>query len=133
MKNLNIYRPWPRQRTIQAQVVDRAKILIYKSQGESNEAIAERIDININTVKLCLNKFKAGSVNDTLFDWPRRGRLVEITDDAVAWIIDVACQKPANLGYLQELWTLGNLHKHIQKNAQEAGFPRLTTMTKPML
>lgn len=30
-----------RQRTIQAQVVDRDKILIYKSQGESNAAIAE--------------------------------------------------------------------------------------------
>lgn len=47
-----------RCRTIQAQIVDRAKILIYKAQGESNAAIAERIDVNVNTVKLCLKKFK---------------------------------------------------------------------------
>lgn len=31
------------------------------------------------------------------------GRPVENTDDAVAWIIDVACQWPADLGYAQEL------------------------------
>jgi hypothetical protein len=31
------------------------------------------------------------------------GRRVEITDDAVAWIIDIACQRPADLGYAQEL------------------------------
>lgn len=32
-------------RTIQAQTVDRAKILVYKAQGQSNVAIAERIDV----------------------------------------------------------------------------------------
>lgn len=51
-----------RQRTIQTQVVDRAKILLYKSQGASNNDIAERLDVNINTVKLCLSKFKEGGV-----------------------------------------------------------------------
>ncbi len=43
-----------RQRTIQAQVVERAKILIYKAQGDANQTIADRLDSNINTVKLCL-------------------------------------------------------------------------------
>lgn len=122
-----------RTRTIQAQVVDRARMLLFKAQGESNASIAERLDVNINTVKLCLSKFKAGGVDRALFDDPRKGRPVEITDDAIAWIIDIACQRPADLGYSQELWTLKNLHQHIQKNAESAGFPRLATMTKPML
>ena len=122
-----------RTRTIQAQVVDRAKILLYKADGMSNGAIAERIDVNINTVKLCLNKFKAGGIENALFDAQRAGRPVEITDDAVSWIIDLACQRPADLGYSQEMWTLANLHKHIQKNAVEAGYPRLETITKPMV
>lgn len=122
-----------RTRTIQAQVVDRAKILLYKAQGESNNAIATRLDVNINTVKLCLSKYKEGGVNRALFDDQRKGRPIEITDDAIAWIIDVSCQRPADLGYSQELWTLKNLHQHIQKNAESAGFPRLSTMTKPML
>ena len=33
-----------RQSTIQAQVVDRAKMLLYKAQGASNSDIAERLD-----------------------------------------------------------------------------------------
>lgn len=122
-----------RCRTIQAQIVDRAKILIYKAQGESNQAIADRIDVNVNTVKLCLKKYRHGGINEALYDAQRKGRPVEITDDAIAWIIDIACQRPKDLGYSQELWTLKNLHQHIQKNAENAGFLRLKTMTKPML
>lgn len=122
-----------RTRTIQAQIVDRAKILLYKADGMSNGAIAERIDVNINTVKLCLKKYKDGGIDNALFDAQRAGRPVEITDDAVSWIIDLACQRPADLGYSQEMWTLANLHRHIQDNAEEAGYPRLTTITKPMV
>ena len=122
-----------RQRTIQAQVVDRAKMLLYKAQGMSNKDIADRLDVNINTVKLCLSKFKKGGISRALFDDPRSGRKVEITDDAVAWIIDIACQRPADLGYSQELWTLKNLHSHIQSHAKEAGYPRLASITKPMV
>lgn len=122
-----------RCRTIQAQTVDRAKILIYKAQGASNTAIAERIDVNVNTVKLCLKKFKEGGIDLALYDRPRSGHPIEITDDAVAWMIGLACQRPADLGYAQELWTLKNLHQHIQQNAEGAGFPRLARITKPMV
>ncbi len=122
-----------RQRTIQAQVVDRAKMLLYKEQGASNTDIAERLDVNINTVKLCLSKFKEGGVQRALFDDKRKGRPVEITDDAIAWIISIACQRPSVLGYAQELWTLKNLHQYIQIHAEEAGYSRLTTITKPMV
>lgn len=88
---------------MQAQIVDRAKMLLYKSQSESNKAIGEHFDININTVNLCLKKFRNNGINGTLFDEPQKGRPVEITDNAVAWIINVACQRPADLGYSQEL------------------------------
>lgn len=119
--------------TIQAQIVDRAKILIYKSQGNANRTIADRLDVNINTVKLCIKKYQSGGIQAALFDAQRKGRPVEITDDAVAWIINLACQRPAELGYSQELWTLKNLHEHIQTNAEKEGYPRLKTITKPMV
>lgn len=122
-----------RQRTIQSQVVDRAKMLLYKAQGAATADIAERLDVNINTVQLCLTKFKEGGVQRALFDDKRKGRPVEITDDAVAWMVSIACQRPADLGYAQELWTLKNLHQHIQNHAIEAGYPRLATITKPMV
>lgn len=117
-------------RTIQAQVVDRARILLQKEQGTTNGSIAVGLNVNINTVKLCLKKYQEGGVEEALFDRQRKGRPVEITADAVAWIIDIACQRPADLGYSQELWTLKNLHSHIQKNAEQAGYQRLVTITK---
>lgn len=119
-----------RCRTLQAQIVDRAKMLIYKAQGCSNTAIAERLDVNINTVKLCIKKFTEGGVQAALYDAQRSGRPAEITDDATAWIIDTACQRPADLGYAQELWTLESLRLHIQKNAAAAGFDRLSSVAK---
>lgn len=39
---------------------------------------------------------------------------------------DIACQRPADLGYSQELWTLKN--RHILNHAQDAGYPRLATV-----
>lgn len=122
-----------RQRIIQAQIVDRAKILIYKAQGESNHAIAERIDVNINTVKLCIQKYKQGGIQNALYDKHRKGRKPEITDDAKSWIVSIACQKPCELGYAAELWTLAALHKHIQTHCVEAGYPRLKTIAKSWL
>lgn len=117
-------------RTIQAQVVDRAKILLYKADGLTFKAISEKLDISPTTVQLCINKYKEGGIEKALFDTQRSGRPPEISDDAKAWIINVACQRPAELGYAQELWTLQKLHMHIQKNAVEAGYPRLETVTK---
>lgn len=122
-----------RQRTVQAQVAERAKILLYKARGATNAQIAERIDVNINTVKLCLAKYKEGGIERALVDDQRKGRPIEITDDAVAWIIDIACQRPAELGYSQEVWTIRNLHGHIQANAEAAGYPRLATIAKSMV
>lgn len=55
-----------------------------------------------------------------LSDDNRTGRPSEITDDAKAWVISIACQKPYDLGYAAEVWTLSKLHGHIQKYADES-------------
>lgn len=38
-----------------------------------------------------------------------------------------------SIQFLTLLWTLKNQHQHIQAHAVEAGFPRLETITKPMV
>lgn len=86
--------------------------------------------ISVNTVRLCVNKYLEAGVNEAFFDKPSKGCPVEIDSDAIAWIISVSCQRPAGLEYSRELWTLKNLHQHIQAHADEAGFPRLSTVTK---
>lgn len=106
-----------KKRTIQAQIVDRAKILLYKSDGMTFSDIAEKLAVSPSTVRLCISKYYEGGVENALFDTQRPGRPSEITDDAKAWMINIACQRPVELGYAQELWTLNSLHKHIQKHA----------------
>ena len=119
-----------RTRTLQAQVVTRARILLLKEAGDSVDVIAEKVDLNRNSVLLCLKKYKAGGVENAIYDAPGRGRNAQITDDEKAWIINVACQKPKEYGYAAETWTYAKLTEHINKTAENAGYTRLSTITK---
>ncbi len=120
-------------RTIQAQTVDRARMLLWKSEGRTYSDIADALEVSVPTVRRCVERFHTYGMDLALSDDDRSGRPVEITDDAKAWIISIACRKPCELGYAAELWTLAALHKHIQNFADDAGFPRLKTVTKPWL
>ena len=117
-------------RTIQAQTVMRARILLLKADGLSIDAIADKVDMNRKSIMLCINKYLEGGVENALFDAPGRGRNAEITDDEKAWIISIACQKPVDLGYSAEVWTRALLTKHINKFAEEAGHIRLSTVSQ---
>lgn len=79
-------------------VYQRARILLLKSEGASNKAIADKLDIGIGVVKRCLNKFKENGVEASLCDNKVRGRKAEITDDDITWVISKACQKPKDYG-----------------------------------
>lgn len=119
-----------RARTIQAQTVSRARILLLKADGCSIDDIADKVGINRKSVMLCLNKYAEGGVENALFDAPGRGRNTEITDEEKAWIINIACQKPIDFGYAAETWTYAKLTSHINKNAEAAGYTRLSTIHK---
>ena len=82
------------QSTLEIRVYQRARILLLKSEGASNKAIADKLDIGISVVKRCLNKFKENGVEASLRDNKGRGRKAEITDDDITWVISKACQKP---------------------------------------
>lgn len=119
-----------RARTIQAQTVNRARILLLKADGCTVEEIADKVGLNRKSVMLCINKYSEGGVENALHDAPGRGRNAEITDEEKAWIINIACQKPSSFGYAAETWTYAKLTSHINKNAEAAGFVRLSTIHK---
>ena len=119
-----------RARTIQAQTVSRARILLLKAKGVSIDEIADKVGMNRKSVMLCINKYLEGGVENALFDAPGRGRNAEITDDEKAWIISIAYQKPVDLGYSAETWTRALLTKHINKLAEGAGHMRLSTISQ---
>lgn len=119
-----------RARTIQAQTVTRARILLLKADGHSIDDIADKVGLNRKSVMLCITKFCEGGIDNALFDAPGRGRNPEITDDEKTWIINIACQKPIDFGYAAETWTYAKLTSHINKTAEAAGHIRLSTIQK---
>lgn len=119
-----------RARTIQAQTVNRARILLLKADGHSIDDIADKVGMNRKSIMLCLSKYNEGGIENALFDAPGRGRNAEITDEEKAWIINIACQRPADFGYAAETWTYAKLTAHINKTAEAAGYMRLSTIHK---
>lgn len=112
-------------RTEEAQKVQRAKILLLSSAGMSNIDIAEKLDIHRNSVNLCLMKFVASGMESALCDDAGRGRKAVLTDEDKVYVRELACRKPTELGYAQELWTVRSLQRHIQTTCVEAGYPEL--------
>jgi transposase len=45
-----------------------------------------------------------------------------VPDDAKAWVLSIACQKPPEFGYAQETWTYSLLIKHIREHAKEQDY-----------
>ena len=115
-------------RTAEAQKVQRAKILLLSSVGMSNIKIAEKLDIHRNSVELCLKKYTSAGIESALRDDAGRGRKAVLTDDNKTFVRNLACQKPSELGYAQELWTVRSLRIHIQKVCIEAGYPNLASI-----
>ncbi|NVP23064.1 IS630 family transposase [Treponema phagedenis] len=119
-----------RLRTIQAQTLTRARILLLKSKGLSIKETADKVGYTYRSVALCLKKYKQGGVEHALTDAPGRGNNPEITDEEKSWIINLACQKPTTFGYAAETWTYALLTKHINTTAESAGYLRLATIHK---
>ena len=119
-----------RSRTEQAQIVQRARVLLLRSECMALSDIADKVGLNINSVSLCLTKYKEGGVENALFDAPGRGRNPEITDDEKAWILSIACQRPYDLGVPAELWTQARLTSYLNEAAEESGYTRLSTISK---
>ena len=53
-----------------------------------------------------------------------------ISGEAKTWIISIACQKPKDLGYAAKTWTNSALTRHVRQHAEEAGYPRLATVSE---
>lgn len=115
-------------RTAEAQKVQRAKILLLSSEGMSNVKIAEKLDIHRNSVELCLKKYVSSGMESALRDDAGRGRKAVLTDEDKTYVRNLACQRPNELGYAQELWTVRSLQSHIRKNCIDAGYPNLSSI-----
>jgi transposase len=111
-------------RTKPLREIERAKILFLTHQGISDSQIAEKLNTNRQKVIRCITKALAYGIDEAINDLPRIGKPQEITGEARAWIISIACMKPKDFGYPHELWTHKLLAEHIKKNSIAMGFPQ---------
>ena len=54
----------------------------------------------------------------------------EITDEAKAWVVSIACTKPKDHSLAAELWTISALANFVAERAEDAGFARLANAGK---
>jgi len=122
-----------RSRTEKHATVTRAQILLAFEAGESVSAIARRMRTNRAKVDRCIGKALSQGVEVALADLPRSGRPRKISDEARAWVVDLACRKPTELGYAADLWTYSALAKHVRQHAVSTGFPELVRAAKGLI
>jgi hypothetical protein len=64
---------------------------------------------------------------------PRSGKPRQVSDEAIAWIQNLACQKPKDLGYAQELWTYQLMTAHLRREGPAAGHGELSRLSRSKL
>lgn len=119
-----------RSRTEWACRAQRARILLAYHADPSTYAVGETVGVTHQTVQRCLDRAVRFGVMAALDDSPRPGREPTITDDAKAWVVSLACQKPKELGHPHELWTTRLLARHIREHAEAVGHRCLTRLAQ---
>jgi transposase len=122
-----------RSRTEEKRRTVRAAILLDAADGLSDKANAAARQVNRNTVLLCVRKYLRFGLEAALGELPRCGKPRRVSDEAIAWIQNLACQKPKDLGYAQELWTYQLLTGHIRREASAAGHAGLVRLSRSKL
>ena len=122
-----------RSRNLSHAKVRRATILLMYGTGFKISEIARQLKTNRPLIERCIDKALAYGALPALSDLPRSGRPCEITDDARSWVLSIACQRPADIGYAAETWTYSLLIKHIRQKCKQSGYPCLSKLGKGRL
>ena len=78
----------------------------------------------------CVEKALSMRIEAGLKDKYHRPKEPVITQEAKAWVINIACKKPTDYGYAAEMWTMSALASHVKKYASEAGYDCLKNAAK---
>lgn len=117
-------------RTASIREVERAKVLLGYADGVSITELGRRIGVGRPMIYKCIDKALATGVSAGLRDTYHRPHEPEITSDAKAWVVSIACTKPIDHGLAAELWSISALAGFISEHADAAGYPRLARAGK---
>ena len=117
-------------RSLPAIKILRARLMLAFAEGDLVSVISANLHISESMVHDTVAKALKIGVLKALKDLQRSGRPNTITPEAVEWLVNLACQKPKDIGYPHELWTLDLLSKHVQRNCVAAGHPSLARIAR---
>lgn len=110
--------------------VQRAKVLLNYSDGKELTVISRIVGVSRPTIYKCIDKALATGVEAGLKDKYHRPKEPTITEAAKAWVINLACIKPKEIGYAAETWTLSKLAEHTRRYAPAEGHGCLSRAAK---
>ena len=113
-------------RTAPVREAERAGVLLKYAQGTSISEIQRQLGVSRPMIYKCIDKALAAGVQMGLKDAYHRPHEPEISNEAKAWVVSVACAKPKQVGLAAELWSISALARYVSEHAQQAGFPRLS-------
>jgi transposase len=119
-----------RSRTEPASRVERARILLRYRDDPSSYGVGRALGVTHQTVQRCVARAVRLGVMAALDDSPRPGKQPEITADARAWLVSLACRKAKDVGYPHELWTTRLLARHAREHGPAAGHPCLARIVQ---
>jgi transposase len=117
-------------RTAPAREVERAKVLLGYAAGTSITELQRQFGFSRPMIYRSVDKALAAGVQAGLKDRYHRPHEPEITDEAKAWVVSIACTKPKDHGLAAELWSISALARFVSEGAQAAGFARLANAGK---
>jgi transposase len=119
-----------RSRSLPLREIQRAKILLLYSEEMELTNIQKELNISRPTIYKCIDKALSSGIETGLKDYYHRPKEPVITEEAKAWVINLACSKPKEYGYATEIWSLSKLAKHTRTYAPKAGFQCLDKAAK---
>jgi transposase len=117
-------------RTAPTREVERAKVLLGYAAGTSITQLQRQLGLGRPMIYKCVDKALAAGVEMGLKDKYHRPHGPEISDEAKAWVVSLACTKPKDHGLAAELWSISALAKFVSETAHSAGFARLANAGK---
>ena len=106
-----------RSRKAPAREVERAAIILRYAERESIVSIQKNLGVSRPTIYKCIDKAIAAGPERGLKDMPHSPKKAEITEEAKAWVVNLACTKPKEFGYAAEVWSQSQLAAHTRKFA----------------
>ena len=117
-------------RTAPLREVERAKVLIGYADGISITDLQRLSGCSRPMIYKCIDKALAAGAQMGLKDTYHRPHEPEISVEARAWVVSIACTKPKDHGLAAEFWTISGLAKFVSEHADYEGFPRLSNAGK---